>query len=80
MVKFWLYSKLVLVISTLYIPPWKVVGTLYLDSSCITFKYFPFLSVCDKFELLGHVQAAMDDLRVIFAVLLVFIAGYSGYC
>ena len=39
--------------------PWKVVGTLYLDSSCISFKYFAFLSVCDKFELLGHVQAAM---------------------
>ena len=41
------------------IQPWKVVGTLYLDSSCVTFKYFAFLSVCDKFELLGHVQAAM---------------------
>ena len=41
------------------IPPRKVVGTLYLDSSCISFKYFAFLSVCDKFELLGHVQAAM---------------------
>ena len=41
------------------IPPWKVVGTLYLDSSCVTFKYFAFLSVCDRFELLGHVQAAM---------------------
>ena len=41
------------------IPPWKVVGTLYIDSSCVTFKYFAFLSVCDKFELLGHVQAAM---------------------
>ena len=41
------------------IPPWKVVGTLYLNSSCVTFKYFAFLSVCDKFELLGHVQAAM---------------------
>ena len=39
--------------------PWKVVGTLYLDSSYVTFKYFAFLSVCDKFELLGHVQAAM---------------------
>ena len=61
------------------IPPWKVVGTFYLDSSCITFKYFAFLSVSDKFELLGHVQVAMDDLRVIFAVLLGFIAGYSGY-
>ena len=41
------------------IPLWKVVGILYLDSSCVTFKYFAFLSVCDKFELLGHVQAAM---------------------
>ena len=41
------------------IPPWKVVGTLYLNSSCVSFKYFAFLSVCDKFELLGHVQAAM---------------------
>ena len=41
------------------IPPWKVVGTLYLDSSCVTFKYFAFLSVCDKFELLSYVQAAM---------------------
>ena len=41
------------------IPPWKVVGTLYHDSSCVTVKYFAFLSVCDKFELLGYVQAAM---------------------
>ena len=41
------------------IPPWKVVGTLYLDSSRVTFKYFAFLSFCDTFELLGHVQAAM---------------------
>ena len=41
------------------IPPWKVVGTLFLDSSYVTFKYFAFLSVCDKFELLGHVHAAM---------------------
>ena len=41
------------------IPPWKVVGILYLDSSCVAFKYFAFLSVCDKFELLGHVLAAM---------------------
>ena len=31
----------------------------HLDSSCITFKYFPFLNVCDKFELLGDVQAAV---------------------
>ena len=41
------------------IRPWKVVGTLYLDTSYVTFKYFAFLSVCDKFELLGHEQAAM---------------------
>ena len=41
------------------IRPWKYVGTLNLDSSYVTFKYFAFLSVCDKFELLGHVQAAM---------------------
>ena len=34
------------------IPPWKVVGTLYLDSRGVRFKYFAFLSVCDKFELL----------------------------
>ena len=39
-------------------PQWKVVGTLYLDSSYVTFKYFAFLSVCDKFELLGHIQFA----------------------
>ena len=41
--------------------PWKVVGTLYLDSSCVTFKYFAFLSVCDKSELLGHVQDSPDQ-------------------
>ena len=35
------------------IPPWKVVGTLYLASSCVTFKDFAFLSVCDEFELLA---------------------------
>ena len=40
-------------------PPWKVVGTFYLDNSYVNFKYFAFLNVCDKFELLGHVQAAM---------------------
>ena len=37
---------------------WKVVGTLYLDSSYETFKYFAFFSVCDKFELLGHIRFA----------------------
>ena len=36
------------------IPPWKVVWTLYLDSSYVSFQYFAFLSVCDKFELFGH--------------------------
>ena len=40
MMKFSLYSK------------WKVVGTFYLDNSYVTFKYFAFLNVCDKFELL----------------------------
>ena len=40
------------------IPPWIGVGTLNFDSSYVTFKYFAFLSVCDKFELLGQVQAA----------------------
>ena len=47
MMKFSLYSK------------WKVVATFYLDNTYVTFKYFAFLNVCDKFELLGHVQAAM---------------------
>ena len=37
MMKFSLYSKLLSVILTLYL--WKVVGTLYLDSSFATFKY-----------------------------------------
>jgi len=41
------------------IPPWKFVGTLYLDSSGVSFKSVAFLSVCDKFELLGDVQTAM---------------------
>ena len=41
------------------IPPWKVVGTLYVESGYVTFKYFAFLNVCDKFELLGHLQVAM---------------------
>ena len=41
------------------IRPWKVVRTLYLDSSYVTLNYFALLSVYDKFELLGHVQAAM---------------------
>ena len=41
------------------IRPWTFVGTLYLDDSYVNFKYFAFLSVCDKFELLGNVHAAM---------------------
>ena len=47
------------------IRPWKVVGTPYLGGSYVTFKYFAFLSVCDKFELLGHVHATMM-IRVLF--------------
>ena len=63
------------------IPPWKVVETLYLDG-CVTFKYFAFLSVCDKFELLGHVQAAMM-ISVLFSPffldsLLVTVSGLIG--
>ena len=56
-VKFSLYSQ-ACVGNFDSIPPWKVVGTLNLDSSYDTFKYFAFLSVCGKFELLGNVQAA----------------------
>ena len=64
------------------IPPWKVVGTLYIDSSYVTFKYFAFLSVGDKFELLVHVQAAMM-MWVLFSPffldsLLVTISGFIG--
>ena len=44
------------------IRPCKVAGTLYLYSSYVTFKYFAFLSVCDKFELLGQVQFFLDSL------------------
>ena len=58
MVKFSLYSQ-ACVGNFDSIPPWKVVGTLYLDSSYVAFKYFAFLSVCGKFELLGNGQAAM---------------------
>ena len=58
MVKFSLYSKLVLVISTLY-RRGKLLEHFILIAVALLFKYFAFLSVCDKFELLGHVQAAM---------------------
>ena len=44
MVKFSLYSQ-ASVGNFDSIPPCKVVGTLYLDSSYVTFKYFAFLSV-----------------------------------
>ena len=50
MVKFSLYSKVVLVISTLY-RRGKFLEHFILIADI--------LSVCDKFELLGHVQAAM---------------------
>ena len=65
-----------------FIRPWAVVGTLYLDGSYVNFKYFAFLSVCDKFELLGNVHAAMM-IRVCFLLslldsLLVTVSGYIG--
>ena len=44
MVKFSLYSQ-ACVGNFDSIPPWKVVGTLPLDSSYVAFKYFAFLSV-----------------------------------
>ena len=64
------------------LPPWKVVGTLYFDSSCVSFKYFAFLSVWDNFELLGYVQAAMM-IWVLFSTffldsLLVTVSGFIG--
>ena len=64
------------------IPLWKVVGTLYLDSSYVSFKCFTFLSIFDKFELLGHVQAAMM-IWVLFSPffldsLLVTVSGFIG--
>ena len=70
MVKFSLYSKFVWVIWTLY-RRGKLLEHFILIAGWVSFKYFAFLSVCDKFELLGH-----DYLSVIFAVLLGFIAGY----
>ena len=58
MVKFSLYSRQAWICNFDTIPPLKVVGTLNFDSSYVTFKYFAFLSVGVKCELLGHVQAA----------------------
>ena len=68
------------------IRPWTVVGTLYLDGSYVNFKYFAFLSVCDKFELLGNVHAAMM-IRVCFCcpfwihcwLLLAVLSDYFGH-
>ena len=65
------------------IPQWKVAGTLSLDSSYTTFKYFAFLKVCDKFELLGHVEAVMMMTLVLFwpfflDSFLVTISGFIG--
>ena len=58
MMKFSLYAKLVLVISTLY-RRGKLLENFILVAVLVTFKYFVFLSVCNKSELLGHLQAAM---------------------
>ena len=68
------------------IRPWAFVGTLYLDDSYVNFKYFAFLSVCDKFELLGNVHAAMM-IRVCFCcpswihcwLLLAVLSDYFGH-
>ena len=65
------------------IRPWKVVGTLYLDSSYVTLKYCAFLSVSDKFILLGHVQAVMM-IWVLFLPffldsLLAIVSGFIGF-
>ena len=68
------------------IRPWTVVGTLYLDGSFVNFKYFAFLSVCDKFELLGNEHAAMM-IRVSFCcpswihcwLLLAVLSDYFGH-
>ena len=65
------------------IPPWKVAGTLHLVNSYVTFKYFAFLTVWDKFELLGHVQAA-SMIWVLFSpfffdsFILVTVRGFIG--
>ena len=61
------------------IPPWNIVGTLYLDSGCVTLKYFAFLSVCEGLWQVWIAQSFAghhNDLSVVFALLLGFIAGY----
>ena len=52
------------------IRPWKVVGTLNLDSSYVTFKCFPFLSIARS------CASRHNGLSVVLVVLLEFIAGY----
>ena len=64
------------------IRPWKVVGTLNVDSSYVTFKCFAFLSICDKYEFLGHVQVT-TMIWVLFLSLflnlsLVTVSGFIG--
>ena len=53
------------------IPPWKVVGTLHLDSSCVSF-----LERLWQVWIARSCESRRDDLSVIFALLLGFIAGY----
>ena len=64
------------------IRPWKVVGTLNVDSSYVTFKCFAFLSICDKFEFLGHVQVTtmiwVLFLSLFLDLLLVTVSGFIG--
>ena len=66
------------------IPPWKVVGTYYLDISYVAFKYFDFLSVSDKLELLGHAAWAAMMVWVLFSPffldsLLVTVSSFNGF-
>ena len=58
MVKFSLYSRLELVISTLY-RRGKLLEHFILIAVVLLLNILLFLSFCDKFELFGHVQAAM---------------------
>ena len=58
------------------IRPWKVVRTLYPDSSYVTLKIFCFLERLWQVWIAWSCTSRHDDLSVVFAVLLGFIAGY----
>ena len=59
MVKVSLYSKLLLVISTLYRRGKLLEHFILIAVALLLNILLSCMSVCDKFELLGHVQAAM---------------------